>query len=141
MNQENKFENLFFCDLILPYFTFFLGGPMGGICWLARALNASAMRCGWEPTICFQLPVSITSVTWRVFINSIAWSKHSLINMRQIWYFSKIFHEVLKWEFEAPESRVNHLQFLLWKKRKKFYPSKFVNLCLIKKRMIAIYKT
>jgi len=26
------------------YLTFFLGGPMGGICWLASALKASAMR-------------------------------------------------------------------------------------------------
>jgi len=26
------------------YFSFFLGGPIGGICWLARALKASAIR-------------------------------------------------------------------------------------------------
>lgn len=54
------------------YLSFFLGGPMGGICWLARALNASAIRWGWEATICFQPPVSITSVTCRVLINSMA---------------------------------------------------------------------
>ena len=54
------------------YFSFFLGGPMGGICWLARALKASAIKCGCDTTICFQPAVSITSVTCRVLMNSIA---------------------------------------------------------------------
>ena len=45
---------------------------MGGICWLARALKASAIKCGCDTTICFQPAVSITSVTCRVLMNSIA---------------------------------------------------------------------
>lgn len=43
-------------------FTRFLGGPIGGICWVASARNASAMRCGWEFTIDLKPAVSITSV-------------------------------------------------------------------------------
>ena len=65
---------LIFSIGLLFHLSFFLGGPMGGICWLARALKASAMRWGWDTTICFQPAVSITSVTWRVLMNSIAWN-------------------------------------------------------------------
>lgn len=42
--------------------TRFRGGPIGGICWVARALNASAIRCGWVCIIDFHPTVSITSV-------------------------------------------------------------------------------
>jgi hypothetical protein len=38
------------------------GGPIGGICWVARALNASAIRWGWDWIIDFHPEVSITSV-------------------------------------------------------------------------------
>ena len=44
--------------------TLFRGGPKGGDCWLASARKASATRCGWLRTMCFQPPVSITSVAW-----------------------------------------------------------------------------
>lgn len=54
------------------YFSFFLGGPIGGICCVASALKASAMRCGLELTICFHPAVSMTSVTWCVLMKSIA---------------------------------------------------------------------
>lgn len=60
------------------YFIFFLGGPIGGIWRLARALKASAMRWGWETTICFHPDVSMTSVTCRVLINSMAWNVRTL---------------------------------------------------------------
>ena len=40
---------------------------------LVVPLKASAIKCGWDLTISFQPEVSITSVTWRVFMNSIAW--------------------------------------------------------------------
>lgn len=43
-------------------FTRFLGGPIGGICWVASARNASAIRCGWLPIIFCHPDVSITSV-------------------------------------------------------------------------------
>lgn len=43
-------------------FTRFLGGPIGGICWVARARKASAIRCGWEFTMDLKPTVSITSV-------------------------------------------------------------------------------
>jgi hypothetical protein len=42
--------------------TRFRGGPMGGICWVARARNASFIRCGWVVTMFFQPTVSTTSV-------------------------------------------------------------------------------
>ena len=64
----------------LPYFSFFLGGPIGGICWEARALNASAMRCGWVATICFHPAVSTTSVTCRLLMNSIACKRAKMKN-------------------------------------------------------------
>lgn len=38
------------------------GGPIGGICWVARARNASFIRCGCVVTMFFQPTVSITSV-------------------------------------------------------------------------------
>lgn len=50
-------KNLF--QLIL---TRLRGGPIGGVCCVARARNASAMRCGWLAIIFFQPDVSITSV-------------------------------------------------------------------------------
>lgn len=40
------------------------GGPIGGICWVASARNASAIRCGCVCIIDFQPGVSITSVAW-----------------------------------------------------------------------------
>lgn len=40
------------------------GGPMGGICCVANARNASAIRCGWLRIMFFQPTVSITSVGW-----------------------------------------------------------------------------
>lgn len=40
------------------------GGPIGGICWVASARNASAIRCGWLRIMFFQPTVSITSVGW-----------------------------------------------------------------------------
>jgi hypothetical protein len=40
------------------------GGPIGGICWVASARNASFIRCGCVVTIFFQPTVSITSVAW-----------------------------------------------------------------------------
>lgn len=43
-------------------FTRFLGGPIGGICCVASARNASAIRCGCEFTIDLKPAVSITSV-------------------------------------------------------------------------------
>lgn len=43
-------------------FTRFLGGPIGGICWVAKARKASAIRCGWEFTMDLKPTVSITSV-------------------------------------------------------------------------------
>jgi len=43
-------------------FTRFLGGPIGGICWVASARKASAIRCGWELTMDLKPIVSITSV-------------------------------------------------------------------------------
>ena len=46
---------------------------MGGICWVARALKASATKCGFEETICFHPGVSMTSVACRLLINSMAW--------------------------------------------------------------------
>lgn len=42
----------------------FLGGPRGGLCWLARARKASAIRWGWLVIKVFQPCVSITSVAW-----------------------------------------------------------------------------
>lgn len=54
-------------------FTRFLGGPTGGICWVANARKASAIRCGWEFTIDLKPAVSITSVAC-VLIKSIACS-------------------------------------------------------------------
>ncbi len=50
-------KNLF--QLIL---TRLRGGPIGGVCCVARARNASAMRCGWLAIMFFQPAVSITSV-------------------------------------------------------------------------------
>lgn len=38
------------------------GGPIGGICWVANARNASAIRCGCVWIIDFHPGVSITSV-------------------------------------------------------------------------------
>lgn len=38
------------------------GGPIGGICCVARARNASFIRCGCVVTMFFQPTVSITSV-------------------------------------------------------------------------------
>lgn len=43
-------------------FTRFLGGPTGGICWVASARKASAIRCGCEFTMDLKPWVSITSV-------------------------------------------------------------------------------
>lgn len=43
-------------------FTRFLGGPTGGICWVASARKASAIKCGWEFTMDLKPWVSITSV-------------------------------------------------------------------------------
>lgn len=40
------------------------GGPIGGICCVARARNASFIRCGCVVTMFFQPTVSITSVAW-----------------------------------------------------------------------------
>lgn len=40
------------------------GGPIGGICCVARARNASFIRCGCVVTMFFQPDVSITSVAW-----------------------------------------------------------------------------
>lgn len=42
--------------------TRFLGGPTGGICCVARARNASAIRWGCDWIIAFQPDVSMTSV-------------------------------------------------------------------------------
>lgn len=42
----------------------FLGGPSGGLCWLAKARKASAMRWGWLSINVFQPWVSMTSVAW-----------------------------------------------------------------------------
>lgn len=42
--------------------TRFRGGPMGGICWVARARKASAIRVGCDVTIDLNPVVSITSV-------------------------------------------------------------------------------
>lgn len=44
------------------------GGPMGGICWVASARNASLIRCGCVVTMFFQPTVSITSVAWLLHI-------------------------------------------------------------------------
>jgi len=43
-------------------FTRFLGGPIGGICCVARARNASAIKCECVVIIFCQPEVSITSV-------------------------------------------------------------------------------
>lgn len=43
-------------------FTRLRGGPIGGICCVARARNASFIRCGCVVTMFFQPTVSITSV-------------------------------------------------------------------------------
>lgn len=43
-------------------FTRFRGGPIGGICCVANARNASAMRWGWVCIMDFHPGVSITSV-------------------------------------------------------------------------------
>jgi hypothetical protein len=40
----------------------FRGGPIGGICWVAKTRKASASRWGWDRIIDFQPAVSITSV-------------------------------------------------------------------------------
>jgi hypothetical protein len=40
------------------------GGPIGGICCVARARNASFIKWGCVVTIFFQPTVSITSVAW-----------------------------------------------------------------------------
>lgn len=42
--------------------TRFLGGPIGGICCVARARNASLIRCGCVVTMFFHPTVSMTSV-------------------------------------------------------------------------------
>lgn len=38
------------------------GGPIGGICCVANAPYASAIKCGWLAIIFFQPNVSVTSV-------------------------------------------------------------------------------
>lgn len=48
--------------------TRFLGGPIGGICCVAKARNASAIKCGCVAIIFFHPIVSITSVAW-LFLN------------------------------------------------------------------------
>lgn len=52
--------------------TRFRGGPIGGICWVARARNASAIKCGWVWIIDFQPGVSITSVACLLTGNKIS---------------------------------------------------------------------
>lgn len=47
------------------------GGPIGGICCVARARNASFIRCGCVVTMFFHPTVSITSVAWLVLMKSI----------------------------------------------------------------------
>lgn len=52
----------YFVSTDFQLFTRFLGGPIGGICWVASARNASAIKCGCVRIIDFQPNVSITSV-------------------------------------------------------------------------------
>lgn len=45
-------------------FTRLRGGPIGGICCVANAPYASAIRCGCVAIMFFQPVVSVTSVGW-----------------------------------------------------------------------------
>lgn len=70
---HNRSDFLLFCVTIVvgreclfdyDVFSRLRWGPRGGLCWLARARNASAMRWGWFCIRVFQPGVSITSVAW-----------------------------------------------------------------------------
>lgn len=70
---HNRSDFLLFCVTTVVGREFFFDydvfrrlrwGPRGGLCWLARARNASAMRWGWFCIRVFQPGVSITSVAW-----------------------------------------------------------------------------